>query len=233
MTKPSESLNDALDSLKTVLERRNEGTQDFPRPVCRVDTAYQRAIDRAGGGQLPVNGTRGGSAISDDDKDERKNRQRVMRQAEVDARKIDELRIRLVSDTAALRVLVDRHAETVDGTKNPDVGLPGCRSCARKEDDNGQTIGGQWAPVDDKGASDGLCRQCVEFRNATGGIPPTKWCHIRHTQGGKAANKWLAQNYPRLLESVQRKAKSDKTGLTADDLELRADDVIVDRNRVA
>jgi hypothetical protein len=226
-SKPSTTLKDAHESLKLVLEVRNEGTADYPKQVARVDTAYQRALDRAGGGELPNYDHRGGSSVSDDDDAERKNRQRVMRQAVIDVRKIDELVIRIASATHQLRKLVDRHAETVGPHKqDEDTGLPGCRSCQRKEQDGDSTIGGHFAGVTDKAPESGLCRQCNDFKNATGGLPPVMWCHLRHTKGGSHANRWLAKEFPALKESVDRKEKH-KTKLTAEDLALRTEDLVV------
>lgn len=223
--KPSEKLLAIRGDLDVVLTKREEGTIDYPRTVARIDTAYQRALDRAGGGHLPSDGERGGSS-NPRDGDERKEAERVKRQAERDARKIDELVIRLSTAAHELREITDRQAEVVHESKLPTEVLPGCRSCARKEDADGKTVGGHWAPVDDKGSADGLCRQCVEFKNATGGLPPVTWCHKRHCEGGKAANRWLAKEFPKLLESVQRKAKGDKLGISVEDLALRPEDLL-------
>jgi hypothetical protein len=227
VSKPSERLQRIRDDLDTILTKRNEGTADYPREVPRIDTAFQRALDRAGGGALPSDGERGGSSSPDsEDAHDRRMADRVKRQAEKDAWAISTIIARMVKDADELRVITDRQAEVVHESKLPTDVLPGCRSCARKEERDGRTIGGQWAPVDEKFTTEGLCRQCGEFKLATGGIPPIMWCDIRHRQGGKAANKWLAKEYPKLLDSVQRKQKA-KTRLTADDLELRSDEVIV------
>lgn len=221
----SENLLRVRERIDLVLLTRNEGTVDYPRKVARIDTAHQRAMDRAGGGNVP----HGEPDLTDDDSmivpdpeaaEERRNQDRVKRQAEKDAWKIQTLIGRMATDAKELAEIVDRQAEVVHESKLPTDVLPGCRSCARKEDANGATLGGQWAPVDTKGTApaDGLCRACYEFKLATGGIPPILWCDIRHRQGAKAANRWLAKEYPKLLDSVQRKAK--QKGITADDLAL-------------
>lgn len=233
MSQPSETLLKVRAHLDTILAKRDEGTADNPRSVTRIDTAYQRALDRAGGGQLPADGQRGGSSNPDDAND-RREADRVKRQAEKDAWDIGILTARMVKDAAMLRQITDRQAEVIHESKLPVNVLPGCRSCARKEERDGQTAGGHWAPVSDKGtaAADGLCRQCYEFKLATGGLPPIVWCHMMHTVGTKQANKWLAREFPKLLESVQRKQKNEKVGITAEDLELRPGNLITHRERM-
>ena len=215
--------------LEPLLRKVECGTQDHPRKLARLDVAAQRAEDIAGAGQLPTDGERGGTSLPED-VDDRKDAERVKRQAERDVAAFKELSARIETDAKELARITDRYAEVISDTKRPLTALPGCRSCARKEDVAGVTMGGQWAPVDEKGIGEGLCRQCVEFKNATGGLPPVKWCHLRHTQGAKAANRWLATEFPRLLESVQRKAKNQrrKNGITADDLTLRPEEILVD-----
>lgn len=226
MSKPSETLQGIRDDLDVLLRKVEVGTSDYPRSLPRVEVAFQRAQDRAGAGQLPASGIRGGSS-NPDDRDERKVEDRVKRQAEKDAWDLSVISARMAADARELKRITDRQAETIHESKLPLDVLPGCRSCARKEDDNGVTIGGQWAPVDDKGtaSAEGLCRACYEFKLATGGIPPVKWCHKRHAESGKAANRWLATAFPKLLESVQRKQKA-KGGLTAEDLLLRPEDLL-------
>lgn len=206
MSKPSEKLLQIRADLDVVLTKRNEGTADFVREVPRIDTAMQRALDRSGAGSLPTDGERGGSS-SPKDVDERRMAERVARQAAKDAHDIGVLVARMKADAATLRHITDRQAEVVDGTKNTDAGLPGCRSCARKEDDNGVTIGGQWAEVYEKSKASGLCRDCWEFESAMDAIPPVKWCHLLHTQKKRAANRWLALNHPELVAVAQKRAK--------------------------
>lgn len=224
MSKPSERLQRVRDDLDRVLTKRDEGTADYPRPTPRIDTANQRALDRAGGGQLPSE-TRGGSS-NPKERDERSEADRVRRQAEKDAWVLDTTIARMAKDARTVREITDRQAEIVHESKLPTDVLPGCRSCARKEERDGKTIGGQWSGVTDKAPAQGLCRECYEFKLATGGgLPPIMWSHLRHTEGGKAANRWLAKEFPKLLESVQRKEKR-KPHLTAEDLAL-SDGVIV------
>lgn len=220
--KPSESLKTALEPL---LRKVELGTKDYPRQESRLDVAQQRALDRAGGGQLPSDGIRGGT-VNPTDVDDRKEADRVKRQAEKDAWDIGTITARMVSDARSLARITDRQAEVIHDSKRPLNALPGCRSCARKEESDGVTVGGHWAPVDTKGTApaEGLCRQCYEFKLATGGVPPVMWCHRRHTKGAKDANRWLAQNFPHLKESVDRKAKAK--GITAEAL-LLTDTVIV------
>lgn len=215
-------------ALEPLTRKMDCGTQDYPRKEARLDVATQRATDIAGAGSLPADGERGGTSLPED-VDDRKEAERVKRQAERDATAFKELTARMLADAKELARITDRYAEVISDSKRPLDTLPGCRSCSRKEEVAGVTMGGQWAPVDDKGTTEGLCRQCVEFKNATGGLPPVKWCHLRHTQSGKAANVWLAKEYPNLKLSVDRKAKNArrKNGITADDLDLRAEDLIV------
>lgn len=220
--KPSESLKTALEPL---LRKVELGTKDYPRQESRLDVAQQRALDRAGGGQLPSDGIRGGT-VNPTDADDRKEADRVKRQAEKDAWDIGTITARMVSDARSLARITDRQAEVIHDSKRPLNALPGCRSCARKEDDGGVTIGGHWAAVYEKSLSSGLCRDCWDFRSATGGVPPIKWCHKMHVEGKKSANRWLATEFPKLMESVQRTVRA-ASGITAEDLELRAESIIV------
>lgn len=218
--KPSETLVRVRVDLDKLLLIREEGTADCPRPTPRVDTAYQRALDRAGGGQLPRE-ERGGSSHPKD-ADDRKEADRVKRQAEKDARALDRLVARMVADAVELKRITDRQAEVIHESKLPTDVLPGCRSCARKEERDGLTIGGQWAGVTDKAPASGLCRDCNDFKNATGGLPPIVWCHMMHKVGKKQANRWLARVFPSLMNSIERKAK----GITVEDLALRPEDLM-------
>lgn len=204
--KPSERLVPTRKLLEKVCAFTPVGTQDVPRFVTRVDLASQRAEDRAGGGSLPRE-TRGGSSHPSVE-DERREAERVKRQAARDVERLDELAKRIARDAQEIAQITDRQAEIVHESKLPVDVLPGCRSCGRREEHNGHTIGPHWAGITDKAPASGLCRQCNNFKIATGGLPPFMWCHLRHTKGGEHANRWLGKEFPHLLESVQRKAKA-------------------------
>lgn len=197
--KQSEQLAQVRRVIETVNTKVGHGTAANPKLSARIDLAYDRAVDCAGGGTLPGPTTGGTSSPQADE--ERNEAQRVKREAERDARTIEEL-VSMMR-TAALKIerIVDRQTGTIHPSKLPTNALPGCRACARKELDGDVTIGGHFEHV----YADGLCRPCWDFKSATGGLPPTKWCHLRHTQGKKAPNLWLAKAFPKLLESVQRK----------------------------
>lgn len=203
MSKPSEQLARVRRVIDTVTTKVGHGTADTPRLSARIDLAFDRASDRAGGGQLP-GPTRGGSS-SPEATEERTEADRVKRQAEKDARAIVELVASMHDAAHKIERIVDRQAETVHPGKLPTNVLPGCRSCARKEQDGDVTIGGHWAEVYPKAPSVGLCRQCWDFKAATGGLPPIKWCHKLHTGKRNDANRWLGENFPNLLRDVQRK----------------------------
>ncbi len=222
---------DLTKALEPLLREVEVGTKDYPRKVARIDIAIQRAEDRAGGGNVP-NGepdlTSDGPVVVDSEmSEEHRNQERVKRQAEKDAWALQTKIARMIADARDIAVIMTRQVEIVSESKLPTDVLPGCRSCARKEEADGHTVGGHWAPVDTKGTApaEGLCRQCYEFKCATGGIPPVGWCHRRHTKGAKDANRWLAKEYPALKVSVDRKAKAK--GLTAEDLLLRPENLIV------
>lgn len=199
---PSEPLLRVRKTLDTVLAKVDIGTQADYRSPARVDLAHRRALDRAGGGQLP-GPTRGGSS-SPPEKDERIEAERVKRQAERDARRLEELSRQVDIAMREIATITDRQAEVIHESKLPVNVLPGCRSCARREDDNGITIGGHHAAIYEKSIGSGLCRDCWEFRSATDALPPIRWCHLLHAEGKRAANRWLAQNYPNLVASVRR-----------------------------
>lgn len=221
-------LRSAADAIAAALRVVETGTVDSRRRIHRVDLALKRAEERMGE-ELPTHGTRGGSS-SPGTVEENAERRRVVRQAAVDASDLPRLCRNVEQLSQRLDRLVNRQVEIVHEGKLPAEGvLPGCRSCARKETDNGLTVGGHFAPIYDKvpsAAAEGLCRECWEFKRATDGIPPVMWCHKHHTGKRTDANRWLAASFPKLLESIQRKAK-EKPGITADDLELRTEDLIV------
>ncbi len=205
-------------ALEPVLRKVELGTTDRPRKEPRLDVAFQRAQDRAGAGELPTDGIRGGSSHPTE-ADERKESDRVKRQAEKDAWDISTIVARMVADARALTVIAARQVELISESKRDTDALPGCKSCGRKETLGDLKLGPHWAGVTEKAPDSGLCRQCNDFRIATGSIPPMMWCHLRHTKGGPHANRWLAKEFPNLKKSVDLKAKG-KPSITADDLEL-------------
>lgn len=206
MSQPDETLRSVRNDLDILLKPIEVGTKDYPKSLPRVAVAHQRALDRAGAGALPSPGLRGGSSHPTVE-DERKEAERVKRQAEKDAFDIGIIAGRMARDARELRRITDRQAEVIHESKVPTDVLPGCRSCARKEDDNGVTIGGHFAELYMKSIGSGLCRDCWEFESAMDAIPPIRWCHLLHTQKKRAANRWLADNHPKLVATAQKRAK--------------------------
>jgi hypothetical protein len=120
--------------------------------------------------------------------------------------------------TRDLTRLVARYTETVHEDKLPSD-VPGCRSCARVEWDDGVKQGGHFAPVmpwkgelvDGKvvrgnavAAAAGLCRWCFTWAQPEAvrlkcrveqqkSWPPVKACDLRHAQSERAAGVYLAK----------------------------------------
>ncbi len=169
--------------LERVVAKTTTGTNAEPRITSRVDLARDRAEERAGG-HLPRDGTQGGSS-SPQEADERKERELVCRQAEIDYFDIATLVRQLAADANELERIVNRQAETVHESKLPMDVLPGCDSCARY---------GHFEKVDEHRPGFHLCRWCREFQMSYGQLPPKEAVELRHRESANAAGRWIARN---------------------------------------
>jgi hypothetical protein len=182
--KPSADLNEACDVIARVVARTSTGTQADPGHTTRIDLALSRAEDRAGG-RLPRDGDRGGSSTPSE-ADERKERDAVCRQAELDYHELGRLVGVVKSAAHTLERIVNRQAEVVHESKLPADGpLPGCVSCARF---------GHFEKVDERRPSFRLCKWCRDVQVHYGQLPPREAIDLRHSSGPTAGGQWLARD---------------------------------------
>lgn len=170
------------------------GTSDAPHTLKAVDLAYARVEAWA---RVHVQdttlGERGGT-FTPNEVDENDETRRIAAQALKDVQRIPELCSRINHDTAELEQIVQRVTVSIDPKKMPAHVIPGCRSCARREDDGEIEIGGHWAALYDKAKSVGLCRWCYDASaGGKGTLPPVRACHLYHVEGPTAAGRWLAR----------------------------------------
>ena len=90
--------------------------------------------------------------------------------------------VEVAGDCRRLAGIVARYVVPVDHSSLP--AKPGCRSCARV---------GEFVEVYEKSVSSGLCRWCLDHRDADGGLPAVMAVGLRHRQSPRAAGVWLAR----------------------------------------
>ncbi len=190
--RPSAELRKIVGVLERVVAKTTTGTAAQTHITTRVDLARDRAEDRAGG-HLPREGTNGGSS-SPQEADERKERELVCRQAELDYFDIAILVHQLAADANELERIVNRQAEVVHESKLPMDVLPGCDSCARY---------GHFEKVDEHRPGFHLCRWCREFQLSYGQLPPKEAVELRHRESANAAGRWIARN-PALRDAAAK-----------------------------
>ncbi len=206
--KPSAELRKAIDVLGRVVAKTTAGTTDNPRPTTRVDLALDRAEDRAGG-HLPREGTNGGSS-SPREADERKERELVCRQAEIDHIQIGVLVHAINRAADVLERIVNRQAETVHESKLPMDVLPGCDSCARY---------GHFEKVDERRPGIHLCRWCREFQLSYGQLPPKEAVELRHRESANAAGRWIARQTVLQVAAVRIEVARQEAKLPVEELD--------------
>lgn len=174
------------------------GTADRPTRDALIDAGFNRANAWSESeswllSELPPGDEDSDAPTETFDSQERRNRIKAVRRATRAMDRLPKL-VRQLHD-----VMREIHTETiwltsqVDAEKDFNVGLPGCKSCARSQ---GRT-GGHFQPIYGKAISSGLCRQCYDYERVEHQLPPIMWCHLRYTMGGKPAARWLAENTPK------------------------------------
>lgn len=203
--------------MKQALKQVTVGTANREVKKYTVEIALERAEAWAKW-ELPKEGEPGGST-SPQGKDERDEAERTKRLGLEAAEAIPRLAKQLERDASALYLLIQRCAAVVDKKKLEQAPeIPGCVSCARKDGDGAQAIGGHFAPAmpaqdeetpdrkivrgDVMAAFVGLCRWCADHAKVRAaeigsGIsdretwPSILACHLRHSRSARAAGQQL------------------------------------------
>lgn len=198
-------LDQAHADLELLVKKITTGTADRPRRTRVIDIALQRMEEWAATDpvRLDREGHRGGTTASITQADRAEDHE-VGRAATRDHQTALTLMRTIATATEQLHLLTRRYTAPIDTSKLPKKTetIPGCVSCARTKKKGPLTLGGHFAAIAERYATDRLCRWCGDHHRA-GALPPIEACDIYHRQGAQAAGRWLARQQAPKKEQVR------------------------------